>query len=112
MTTAAVKPKRDDDVETPEPKNEDNSDLPKSKDPIYACDKCPLKFFREYRYNAHVRRIHMGLKAYKCEHCDAEFQKLGTLKSHTAAKHYDESEGKPEFICDYEGCGKSYTRKV
>lgn len=57
-------------------------------------------------------RRHMGLKAWACEHCDKAFQKTNTLKAHIEAHHYDESKGKPEYICDYEGCGKIYNRKV
>lgn len=57
-------------------------------------------------------RRHMGLKAYQCEHCDKEFQKAATLRSHMEAKHYDESKGKPEYMCDVDGCGKIYTIKV
>lgn len=86
-------------------------DKSKANEPIYACTKCPRKFFKEYRYEAHMRR-HSGLKAYKCEQCDREFQKMGTLKAHVAAKHYDETKGKPEYICDVDGCGKIYSIKV
>lgn len=57
-------------------------------------------------------RRHMGLKAYKCEHCGKEFQKIGTLKEHMEVDHYDKSRGKPEYICDVDECGKIYNRKV
>lgn len=57
-------------------------------------------------------RRHIGLKAFQCDHCDKAFQKLSTLKSHTEVNHFDESKGKPEYVCDVEDCGKIYNRKV
>lgn len=86
----------------------------KSKPSAYqfACDKCPRKFFKEYRYDAHMRR-HNGQKAYQCEHCDKEFQKYSTLREHTAISHFDKTKGdRPAYICDVDGCGKEYARKV
>lgn len=77
----------------------------------YACDLCPKKFIKKTRYEAHKRK-HQGLKQWQCQHCDKGFGKSYTLKVHMAAKHYDEAEGKPEFICDYDGCGKIYNMKV
>lgn len=56
-------------------------------------------------------RKHRGLKQWPCEHCDKEFQKQSSLKNHIAANHY-ESNDKPEFICDVNDCGKSYSLKV
>lgn len=81
-----------------------------SNEPIYSCDVCPAKFFKKHRYEAHMRK-HQGLKQWKCDHCDKEFEKYSSLKSHITAKH-DESEAKPAFVCDVEGCGKSYSLKV
>lgn len=49
---------------------------------------------------------------FQCQHCDKAFQKYSTLKSHIDVSHYDESKGKPEFICDVDGCGKSYSIRV
>lgn len=84
----------------------------KSSSNLFACDKCPRKFFKEYRYDAHMRR-HNGLKAYQCEHCDKEFQKYYTLKEHMAISHFDQTKGdRPAYICDVDGCGKEYARKV
>lgn len=77
----------------------------------FACDKCPRKFHKKFLYDAHIRR-HMGLKAFQCEHCDKSFVKNSSLKTHMEEDHYDESNGKPEFICDVEQCGKTYNRKV
>lgn len=58
-------------------------------------------------------RRHNGLKAYKCEHCDKEFQKYYSLKEHTAISHFDKTKSdKPAYICDVNGCGKEYARKV
>lgn len=57
-------------------------------------------------------RKHSGLKQWQCEHCEKAFEKYTSLKSHIAVKHYDEAEGKPEFICDVDGCGKTYSLKV
>lgn len=92
-------------------KNYANADKPKSNEPTYACNECDKKFFKEYRYDAHMRR-HMGLKAYQCQHCDKECQKMSTLKAHIAAKHYDETKGQPVYRCDVDGCGKTYSIKV
>lgn len=58
-------------------------------------------------------RRHNGLKAYQCEHCDKEFQKYYTLKEHMAISHFDQTKGdRPAYICDVDGCGKEYARKV
>lgn len=77
----------------------------------YACDKCPMRFIKKSLYDAHVRR-HMGLKAFKCEHCDEEFQTAFNFKTHMEVNHYDKSNGKPEYICGVDECGKTYNRKV
>lgn len=95
-------------VKTQSPKNSGKS---KVNQTIHACDKCPKKFHNQNRYDAHMRR-HMGLKAFQCLHCDKECQKLSTLKAHIAAKHYDESQGQPEYKCDFDDCEKTYSIKV
>lgn len=101
-------------------KNNQNSinSRPNQNEPTFKCDQCSQRFFKQSRYDAHMRR-HMGLKAWECKHfmengelCDKSFQKLSSLKAHIEANHYDESKGKPEYICDYDGCGKVYDRKV
>lgn len=51
-------------------------------------------------------------EGFQCQHCDKAFQKYSTLKSHIGVAHYDESKGKPEFICDVDGCGKTYSIRV
>lgn len=84
---------------------------PNQNEPPLACDKCPRKFFVQHRYDAHMRR-HNGLKGFKCEHCDKAFQKSCTLKAHVEVHHWDESKGKPEYICGIDDCGKKYSRKV
>lgn len=84
---------------------------PKQSDNRYVCDRCPRTFFKKPLYDAHMRR-HKGLKAFKCEHCDREFQTSQNFRRHMAAKHYDESEGRPEFICGFDECGKTYDTKV
>lgn len=77
----------------------------------FTCNICPARFVKEHRYEAHMR-THTGKKPWDCKQCDRAFAKFSTLKYHLAAYHYDGSEGKPEFICDVAGCGKSYTQKV
>lgn len=57
-------------------------------------------------------RHHLGLKGFLCKHCNKEFKKADTFNVHMEAKHYDASKGKPEYICDFDGCGKKYARKV
>lgn len=58
-------------------------------------------------------RRHNGLKAYQCEHCDKEFQKYYTLMEHTAVTHSDKAKiDRRVYICDHDGCGKEYARKV
>lgn len=56
-------------------------------------------------------RKHLGLKQWKCDHCDRAFEKYTSLTLHVAAKHYGDGE-KPIFTCDIDGCDKSYTMKV
>lgn len=80
-------------------------------DTIYACEKCPRRFFKEYRYEAHLRH-HLGYKGFLCKHCNMEFKKADTFNVHMEAKHYDATQGKPEYICDFDRCGKKYARKV
>lgn len=84
---------------------------PKNGKPTHACDKCPQTFFKLDRYNAHMRR-HMGLKAYKCDKCNKEFQNSYSLKTHMETFHFDESKGQPKYTCEVDGCDKTYTRKV
>lgn len=91
--------------------NGGNGVEPKNGKPIHACDKCPQTFFKLDRYNAHMRR-HMGLKAYKCDECDKEFQNSYSLQTHKETFHFDESKGQPKYTCEVDGCGKTYTRKV
>ncbi|XP_031625593.1 zinc finger protein 845-like [Contarinia nasturtii] len=80
-----------------------------SNEPIYVCGVCSTKFFKKHRYDAHMRK-HQGLKQWKCDHCEKEFEKYSSLKSHITSKHVD-SEVKPTFVCDFDGCGKSYSLK-
>lgn len=84
---------------------------PSASNEIYKCKECPRKFFKEARYEAHKRK-HMGLKQWQCELCEKAFEKSFTLKLHMKSKHFDKSEGKPEFICGINDCGKTYAVKV
>lgn len=78
---------------------------------IYKCDECPRKFFKKPRYEAHKRK-HMGLKQWQCDLCEKAFEKSFTLQWHIKSKHFDQTEGKPEFICGINDCGKTYAVKV
>lgn len=88
-----------------------DDEKPSENEPLINCDVCSKKFFKKHRYDAHMRK-HLGLKQWKCDHCEKAFEKYTSMKSHIAVKHYDEAEGKPEFICDVDGCGKTYSLKV
>lgn len=92
-------------------KKSSNTEKAKSTEAFISCELCPKKFFKKHRYEAHKRK-HLGLKQWKCEHCENAFEKYTTLKTHMEVKHFDESKGKPEYICDINGCGKSYSQKV
>lgn len=97
-----------------EPENKQYNDTgteTKAKYIEFECDVCPKKFVKKHRYEAH-KRTHLGLKQWKCEHCDKEFTKYYTLCTHMKARHYDESSGPPKYVCDIEGCGKVYSIKV
>lgn len=76
---------------------------------------CDKKFTKQHRYDAHMRK-HQGLKQWVCEEkdCDKAFNKYSSLRTHIAVQHYDESSGmiRPEFVCDVDGCDKTYTQKV
>lgn len=75
----------------------------------HICDICSKKFFKKHRYDAHMRK-HLGLKQWKCDHCDRAFEKYTSLTLHITANH---TEGeKPVFACDVDGCDKSYSMKV
>lgn len=75
----------------------------------FVCDICSMKFIKKYRYEAHLR-THSGKNPWKCDQCTKSFKKQYTLKLHISTSHYNESDGKPKYICDI--CGNTYSRKV
>ena len=54
----------------------------------FECVKCYARFFTEYELTLH-KNTHLGLKPYKCDHCDKRFGNPVTLKNHTYAQHKD-----------------------
>lgn len=72
---------------------------------IHACDLCQVTFFDESLLNRH-KRIHSYETPLACEYCNAKFFCESTLKRHKM----QHGEFK-RFVCEVEGCGKSFSRK-
>ncbi|XP_053688343.1 zinc finger and BTB domain-containing protein 49-like isoform X2 [Sabethes cyaneus] len=116
-------PAKEDDDSSEDIKSEANSPIPakkprakwgsrKKKEPrekriVLSCDRCPKKFFAQYRFDAH-KRAHDGLVPFECGMCDKAFARVKTLRLHRRQKHSNNPLCLP---CDFPGCQhKFYTR--
>lgn len=81
----------------------------KSKTPgeVYNCEQCDKRFFKEFRYRAHMR-VHEGLKGYECPKCQKTFAKASTQAAHIRDVH---EEPGATHQCSYPGCDKVYSRQ-
>ncbi|SCV74900.1 BQ2448_7929 [Microbotryum intermedium] len=75
----------------------------------YDCDECDKKFWTHQHLKKHIQIIHRG-KTYDCSQCDESFRKHHQLRTHVAEVH--STPGTFPFICDAEGCGKSFKQKT
>ncbi|SCZ87852.1 BZ3500_MvSof-1268-A1-R1_Chr2-3g05320 [Microbotryum saponariae] len=75
----------------------------------YDCDECDKKFWTHQHLKKHVQTIHKG-KTYDCSQCDESFRKHHLLRTHIAEVH--STPGTFPFICDAEGCDKSFKQKT
>ncbi|KAL5281400.1 hypothetical protein ACFFRR_005040 [Megaselia abdita] len=73
---------------------------------VFSCDKCDKRFFKEFRYRAHMR-VHEGLKGYECPKCQKTFAKASTQAAHIRDVH---EEPGANHQCSYPGCDKVYSR--
>lgn len=98
----------DDDPEDIKPLIQKKAPKPsKSSSEVYNCDKCDKRFFKEFRYRAHMR-VHEGLKGYECPKCQKTFAKASTLSGHIRDIH---EEPGATYTCNYPGCEKVYARQ-
>ncbi|XP_034667951.1 zinc finger protein 273-like [Drosophila subobscura] len=51
-------------------------------EPRFKCPQCSSSFRRNSDLNVHTRRIHMGIKPFKCTHCTKAFDRPGVLQEH------------------------------
>lgn len=74
---------------------------------IFRCGAadCGKSFKRKVDLERHLL-IHLGMKNFACEECDARFTRKGDLVRHKRSHAKDASQ---RFVCDVPGCGKSYT---
>ena len=59
----------------------------KSVLPSFVCVLCKGNYNREEIARRHVRTVHLGKKAFKCELCDEDFEYRRVLEAHHAAIH-------------------------
>lgn len=79
----------------------------KTSGEVYNCDQCDKRFFKEFRYRAHMR-VHEGLKGYECPKCQKTFAKASTQAAHIRDVH---EEPGATHQCTYPGCDKVYSRQ-
>lgn len=77
----------------------------------YKCPTCKKIFYKKHNYDGHLR-THLGLKQFKCEHCDKEFCKWRSYIQHKKEKHTPGGKAEKKFICDVNSCGKAFPKKV
>lgn len=100
-------PDADEDEEDVKPLMQKKSVKSKSSGEVYCCDKCEKRFFKEFRYRAHMR-VHEGLKGYECPKCQKSFAKASTQAAHIRDVH---EEPGATHECSYPGCDKVYSRQ-
>jgi hypothetical protein len=62
------------------------SNLVKTADGKYACDRCDYKAKQGCHLKAHILGKHEGIK-FKCDHCDLQFSSKTNLQKHKYTKH-------------------------
>lgn len=77
----------------------------------YACSKCEQTFSFLYLYERHMHE-HNGSKAFSCEKCGKGFGRMKTLKDHLEKQHPVSGQKIAEYMCDVNGCGRTYACKV
>lgn len=70
----------------------------------YKCEVCNARFQKVYRYNRH-KLIHLGVKPFLCETCGMKFNQKSSLKLHMM-KH----DKRNPHLCQW--CGQSFRFKV
>ena len=66
-------------------------------------DGCDLAFKQPKAVDTHIERAH-GNHVFKCPSCDKQYAKYVQLRKHEEIHTLDRS-----FVCDVEGCGKTFT---
>ncbi|KXJ74462.1 hypothetical protein RP20_CCG013553 [Aedes albopictus] len=69
----------------------------------YSCKYCEKSFRTSTKLNIHVNGVHLKVRKYECEICDKKFLDAGNLRNHMVTHG-----GERKFVCDFEGCGKSF----
>lgn len=98
--------------ENPTSDDSKRKNLSKAK---YRCEICKKRFSVQHRYEAHMRQMHQGLKGYTCEICQNEFSSWKSYKRHMKFCHSANDEASStsssRYICDVDGCGKTFKLK-
>ena len=79
---------------------------PKNERTTYPCKYCPKFYFSRKVRDEHEKGIHLGIKNYKCDQCDASYEFSLALMNHKRTQHSGIM-----YSCDYPGCTKSYNAK-
>lgn len=80
--------------------------LPPEQVKKFFCDVCGQSFrMKSYLFN-HMNNVHIRSK-YSCNYCSRGFYKKQEMLDHVRQYHTMET----PFQCDFEGCGKSFSRK-
>lgn len=70
----------------------------------FACDICTKEFKTNRQMKEHLLTSHVGIKPYKCEHCNKFFARKYHLERHVVVHT-----GIKEYQCEY--CGKHFCTK-
>lgn len=84
-----------------------NSGRKKGLGNSFKCDQCQHKFGHKITLDAHIRKVHQGVKrCYKCELCDKSYSFVGGLSTHIKSFHERKEDG---YECHVIGCDKKYS---